>query len=212
MADEDSKALDEQTAKIVEELRIEAFDTVRQFSQAQTEISKAVATAARPYVELVQQLRDVHKSFVSWVEVNREAIKVFQASIANAVQVGVEFGNLLADASKRVLAALERTDHIAKLGWTFPSHFHFKHLVELATLEAREDADAYVLQWYDENDPSLEEMERRICGHPTTAASDSPTAMLRFGTTWTLLHSDSTADCRARKFNTAIQPTKGAFS
>ncbi len=170
MPDDHSKALDGQTARIVEDLRKETLETVRQFNQAQTEISKAVATIAGPYVELVQQLREVQKNFVSWVEVNREEIRAFQAGIANAVHLGVQFGNLVADASKQVSATLERTDHIAKLGWTFPCHFYFSDLVELAQLETREDADSYVLQWYDENDASLERMERRICGHVATEA------------------------------------------
>src|ERR1035438_7354637 len=106
-ANDDSKKLDAQTTKIVEDLRKEAVETLRQYSPAQKEISKAVATIAGPYVEFMQQLREVHNGFVSWVEVNREAIRGFQASISNAVQFGVQVANVLADASKQLLETLE---------------------------------------------------------------------------------------------------------
>jgi hypothetical protein len=173
LAEDDAKKRDAQTSQIVIDLRKDVVKALQQYGQLQTEIPSALATVAGPYVELMQGLRDVQNRFVSWAEENREAIKAFQTSLANWAQFGAQVSIALTEASKQFQATLKRTDHIAKVGWTFPSHFYPKDLVYLAKVETRRDADAFVLGWYEEDDPNLEKMQARICGH---------SAVARFGT------------------------------
>lgn len=169
MPPDDSKKLQAQTAKIVQDLRKETLEILQRYQSQEADFSKALAKLAEPYVQGIRQVHEVHDILGWWVEKNCEAIKTVQTFFSNMGQLGLQVAEALAEASKQLQATLKRADHIAKLGWTFPSNFYPKDLVHLAKLETKEDADAYVLRWYQENDPALERMEARICGNPAVA-------------------------------------------
>jgi hypothetical protein len=170
VANDGSKKRPAQTDNIVRDVKA-SLETLQWHRQTwEAKISKALSPLVEPYAEFMRQMREVDERVPSWVNENREALRQFQAYLSNFMRVGAEIAKALTEASKQLQETLKRTDHIAKLGWTFPSHFYPTDLVHLAKLERREDADAFVLKWYGEYDPNLERMEARICENPAVSS------------------------------------------
>jgi hypothetical protein len=63
---------------------------------------------------------------------------------------------------EQIQQSLERADHVGKLGWTFSMDMTLPDIARLSVMEKEEDADAYMNDWYEENDADLTESEKQI--------------------------------------------------
>ncbi len=63
---------------------------------------------------------------------------------------------------EQIQQSLERADHVGKLGWTFSMDMTLPDIAELSVMQKEEDADAYMNDWYEDNDADLAESEKRI--------------------------------------------------
>src|SRR5664280_1497769 len=123
---------------------------------AQEALAKTIAPVVEPLVEMYSVFENMNQRVAAWVSENQEAIARAERFIATAGEVALRIAELMTEASQRVREVLKRSDHVAKLGWTFASNLHFVDLVHLSKLTNSADADAYVAEWYEENDPRLE--------------------------------------------------------
>ena len=113
---------------------------------------------------------EVNRYFAVWVSKNQEAIAGLKQIAANIQQIGRGFAEALTQLSLQFQETLKRSDHVAQLGWTFPAEMSLADLAELSKLSNPADADAYVLHWFEGNDPQLEAMEQRLTRNPRLAS------------------------------------------
>lgn len=118
----------------------------------QNRLAKTITPMLEPIEQMFKVYDEINKRIAGWVSENSEAI--------------ARFAEAMAKASKRFKEMLNRSDHIARLGWTFPADLPLVDLLHLSQLTNRADADAYVLKWYEDNDPQLEAMEQRLRKNP----------------------------------------------
>jgi post-segregation antitoxin (ccd killing protein) len=133
---------------------------------AQEALAKTIAPVVEPLVEMYSVFENMNQRVAAWVSENQEAIARAERFIATAGEVALRIAELMTEASQRFREVLKRSDHVAKLGWTFASNLHFVDLVHLSKVTNSADADAYVSEWYEENDPRLEAMEQRLRQNP----------------------------------------------
>jgi hypothetical protein len=101
-----------------------------------------------------------------------EAQRIAASFVATAGNVAAAIAESLTEASARFKQVVGRTEHIAKLGWTLDPDIAFPDALHLSALTSRADADAYVLNLYEESDPQLESMERDLRADSLLVAFD----------------------------------------
>jgi hypothetical protein len=124
-----------------------------------------------PHAETVEtvgkSIQQINSALTNWVDTHREKINAF---FENVARVSIQFASAIAAASERFDAALAKTEHLAKLGWTFPSQLPLSDLLLLSEIEDPAQADAFMLKHYEESDPMFEDMEQRLLGEPRLAS------------------------------------------
>jgi len=139
---------------------------VEAHTNLQDALARTVASFAEPCQQLITTIGKVHTQFTGWVAENQDAVVKAAQLMAETRETALRIAEQMSHASLRLRELLKRTDHVAKLGWTFGSNSYFDDLAHLSELKDRTEADAYMLQWYEENDPELKNLECRLGENP----------------------------------------------
>lgn len=98
----------------------------------------------KPFGELYEKWVIAQGKAANWLEQHREAIEQLAA---------------LGPAIERVF---ENTGKIGQLGWAVGKDMPFPVVLYLSECRESSQADAYMLKWYEENDPELNDIEQRL--------------------------------------------------
>jgi hypothetical protein len=128
-------------------------------------------------IRLLDPMREMF-SFVENVRLGltarvAEAQQMVASFVENAGNIAAAIVASMNEASLRFQEVINRTEHVAKLGWTLDPNIPFPDALHLSGLTSRADADAYVLSLYEEDDPKLEHTERDLRGERLLAPFDT---------------------------------------
>jgi hypothetical protein len=137
-------------------------------------IARASAVASVPLLDPVREMF----SFVENVRLEliaraAEAQRIAASIVETAGNMATAIAESMNEASLRFKEVVGRTEHVAKLGWTLDPNIPFPDALHLSSLTSRADADAYVLNLYEEGDPKLERTERDLRGEHLLAPFDT---------------------------------------
>jgi len=129
-------------------------------------------TITRASVEVSVPLLDPVREMFSFVENigleltarATEAQRMAASFVETAGNMAAAIAESMNEASLRFKEVVGRTEHVAKLGWTLDPNIPFPDALHLSALTSRADADAYVLERYENDDPKLEHTERDLRG------------------------------------------------
>jgi hypothetical protein len=101
---------------------------------------------------------EVERSQRRWADTFAEA----QKSFANVASDNIELYRQLAAVGPRLKRALDKSGRIGQLGWTVVPSTQLPLLLRLSECQQVSEADALMLEWYENCDPELKNAERRL--------------------------------------------------
>ena len=93
-----------------------------------------------------------------WAETFAEA----QRSFAKVARDNIEFCDHVAAFGPRLKRALDKSGRVGQLGWTVVPSTELPLLLRLSECQQVSEADALMLEWYENCDPELQDAERRL--------------------------------------------------
>jgi hypothetical protein len=142
--------------------------------------------AAKGIVSVVLELRNAFQIvYVEPVASFLEEMRVAQAWLSKWIEENQEQIEQFAKAVPRIRKALESSGEIGHLGWTVTDEMELPMILHLSECSDAKAADAYMLKYYEREDPDLGEIEERLrgidCLKPYAVGLDQSFAAFRNG-------------------------------
>ena len=135
-----------------------------------TKIVSDIQKAMSAYGEFQAQLADAMKPWQDqWAALQERltpllsAIAPIQEEVTTAwAEAQAAIVRELAEIGPRLRRTLENAAKVGRLGWTVTMKMMPINMSTLADMKAPAEADAYMLEWYEEVDPNVDGLEARI--------------------------------------------------
>jgi hypothetical protein len=146
-------------------------EVVKIQSEAETKLAEALKPWTEDCSSLSGALKPIEEALRTLTTArSREWAKhgeVIQKGTQGVIEWVARFAALVTDFSDlgpRLRGALNRADHVGRLGWTMTGNMMPSDMFSLSSMQLPAEADAYMLAWYDELDVDLEGLEGRLLG------------------------------------------------
>lgn len=148
------------------ECQTQLADIVKPWQDQWAALSVALKPFQEPLVTFTTEWTTFLKQWTQQGEAFQAAWAGVEGRIAELVGVWVKaeavLATQLAEAGPRLQRAVVCVEHVGQLGWTVTMRMTLPDMLQLSEIQQPDEADAYMLEWYEEMDSDLSRLEKRI--------------------------------------------------
>jgi hypothetical protein len=156
--------IDEEIAKLQKANRrvIAAEETAMNLSPQNGSAMQEIQAAAANFALIALQAQKTFEMYMKPIASFFETVRAVQVRVGQWMIDHHEQIELMAQALPRIRKALESSGEIGHLGWTVTEEMELPVILHLSQCADPEAANAYMLKYYDETDPTLSGIEERL--------------------------------------------------